>query len=161
MQSSITPHSGISGVHRDVRLGRVLTRHRADKLAMISDLTYYCIVFGDVMPDLAALFDDIAKDEAAHFRLLGELIAALGQDPAINVRLRNEPLGLIDDKPCRAPAAAARVLNSLLERETTASRDFARLAAFAADNISAADILTRLATDDSLHARALRGAIRK
>lgn len=149
------------GVKRTPRLARALFAPRADELSAISNYTYYSIAFERSMPELVELFDIIALTEMRHFRLLGELIDALGADPAINMHLRTTALGLTEDEDSRAPVAAVRVLRSLLHDEEVAAREYARLAGVFEDDPAAATILTCLAADEAAHARALRDALRR
>lgn len=152
-------YPGTGGVRRAPRLARSLFAPRADELSAISNYTYYSIVFESSMPELSELFDEIALTEMRHFRLLGELIDALGADPVVNMRLHTVALGLTEDEDSRAPVAAVRVLRSLLSDEEAAAREYARLAAVFEDDTAAAAILTRLAADETAHARALRRAL--
>ncbi len=153
-------YPGMTGVIRAPRLARSLFPPRADELSTISDYTYYSIVFADSMPELSALFENISMTEMHHFRLLGELIDALGADPVINVRVHNSPLGLTEDEDSRAPVAAVRVVESMLRAEEAASREYARLATLFGSDPAAVAILTRLSADEASHARMLRRALR-
>lgn len=161
MNNEYGNYPSVAGVHPDSRLARELYRSRAGELGAISDYTYYSIMFDPVMPGLAELFERISMTEMKHFHLLGELILALGEDPSIAVRLKNEPVDLIGDAPCKAPKASKRVLTSLLADEEAASREYARIATLAADNQPAAAILTRLSADEAYHAKALRQALNR
>lgn len=150
----------VSGVRRAPKLARSLFAPRADELSAISDYSYYSIVFENSMPALSELFENISMTEMIHFRLLGELIDALGADPAVNTRIHNTPLGLTEDEDSRAPVAAVRVVESMLRGEEAASREYARLAALFQSDPAAAAILTRLSADEATHARMLRRALR-
>lgn len=153
-------YPGITGIIPAPQLARSLFPPRANELCTISDYTYYSIVFSDSMPELSVLFETVSKAEMLHFRLVGELIDALGADPVINVRLHNSPLGLTEDEDSRAPVAAVRVVEAMLRAEEAASREYARLATLFGADPAAVAILTRLSADEASHARMLRRALR-
>lgn len=153
-------YPSVTEVQRSPRAARALFAPRADELSAISNYTYYSIVFDGSMPELSALFEQISLTEMQHFRLLGELIDALGADPVVNMRLRTAALGLTEDEDSRAPVAAVRVVESLLRDEEAAAHEYARLATVLEAEPAAAAILTRLAADEAGHARALRRVLK-
>lgn len=81
-------------VARDVRLAREACECYFHALYRIAANTYRSLMCEGVNRELADLFDEIAIDESEQFRLLGQLVVALGGNPAVHTHLRTEMLEL-------------------------------------------------------------------
>ena len=57
------------------------------ELAAISGYLYAALRTEECQPELGKVFDDLARTEMHHFRLLGRLLRDLGADPFIRARI--------------------------------------------------------------------------
>ncbi|MBQ7346756.1 MAG: hypothetical protein IJW55_02265 [Clostridia bacterium] len=82
-------HPTLQGcVVRDQRFARALEESYLEELYAISAYVYRSLLTAGHNKALSELFEELAKDEMRHFRLLGELILALGGNPTICTQLR-------------------------------------------------------------------------
>lgn len=145
----------IRGTTKNIRLAREVARLRCGELNAISEYMYQSIVFGEALPELTEIFDGIGEQEMHHHRMLGELILALGGDPAERAAVRNSGgIDLSEDRPCRAPVAATRVLRANIADEKSAAAEYRRVADMAerCGQLPAASLLRRIAADEDIHA---------
>ena len=86
-------------VAKDVRMARALEGCYLRALYEVSAQSYRSILCEQSDRRLAELFEELAQAALVRFRMLGEMIAALGGNPAIRVGLRIEPYAIFED-PC-------------------------------------------------------------
>ena len=70
-------------VAHDPKMARAVLELYEEELYAISAYTYRSLLC-----DRSDLFQDLSRDEMRHFRLLGELILALGGNPMIRTQVR-------------------------------------------------------------------------
>lgn len=75
-------------VAKDPRMARAVEECYQGQLASVAAYTYRSLVTEGVDRELSRRMDEIAVEKAEHFRMLGELILALGGDPIIRTQLR-------------------------------------------------------------------------
>ncbi|MBR3895394.1 MAG: hypothetical protein IKJ35_09685 [Clostridia bacterium] len=75
-------------VARDLRFAAALEESYMEELGAVAAYTYRSLLWARREPDAAALFERLAKEEMLHFRMLGELILALGGNPVIQANMR-------------------------------------------------------------------------
>lgn len=147
-------YPSLDGTTCNCRLACEVARSRAGELNAISEYLYQSIMFGETMPGLSSMFDEIAIDEMHHFRMLGELINRLGGDPVVRTAVRGRGgICLCDDKDSRAPVAAARALRCNIRDELAAYNEYMRVASLAErmGQLPAAALLRRIACDEKRH----------
>ena len=76
-------------VAKDLRMAGAIEHCYVDTFASIAADVYYSLILAPVNRSLSELFDDLATEELDQFRILGELMLALGGDAA----LRTVPRG--------------------------------------------------------------------
>jgi len=151
------PYPSLFSVTRDPSLARLIVPARANELNSISDYIYEAIIFENVYPWLATIFEGIANTEMRHFKMLSELTLKLGGNPAVDCRIQNIPTDISENTNSMAPRAAKRFLTRASEEEKNAAAEYKRLASSCKDK-SASALLLRIAEDEELHARLLDGA---
>ena len=75
-------------VAKDIRLARAVEECYVEQLASAMAYTYRSLITEQIDRGFADRMDDVAVEKAEHFRMLGELILALGGDPVIRTQLR-------------------------------------------------------------------------
>ena len=75
-------------VATDMRMARALEGCYLDILYAVAAESYRAAVCGKWDPELGSLFRDLAEEALCYLRISGELIAALGGDPAPRAQLR-------------------------------------------------------------------------
>lgn len=93
-------HPTLEGcVAHDRSLCRALEERYADELYTAASNTYRSLLCENRDRPLSDLFNEIAREEIVHFRLVGELISALGGDPTLHAQIRVDPLRFSRDDP--------------------------------------------------------------
>ncbi len=75
-------------VTKDHRMARAVERLYHEELESAAAYLYRGILVQKTDPELFLLFDELAGEEAHHFRLLGSLLEALGGDLSLRFQLR-------------------------------------------------------------------------
>lgn len=75
-------------VAKDLRMARWIEECYAGALASMAAYTYRSLMTEQSDPDLSRQLDGMSAEKAEHFRLLGELILALGADPGLRAQIR-------------------------------------------------------------------------
>ena len=60
------------------------------ELSSVSDYLYQSILFKESYPKISKAFEQIAEEEASHFKALGKIITSLGDYPTVNINARNK-----------------------------------------------------------------------
>lgn len=163
MQSNKREYPSLDGTIKNCRLAGELKRQYFCELNAVSEYIYQSIMFKEALPELAAIFEDIAIDEMRHFRLLGELMRLLGRDPVINTTLRTDGgLMMCTDLESRAPVAAARELERNIADERAAYKEYLRLGSLAEllGESPAAALLRSFSEDEQAHLRRQEALLR-
>ncbi len=108
------------------------------------------------LPSVTRLFDEIARVEISHYEQLGQLLLHLGIAPALNTRLRHEPIRLGDSSTVAASTLATKMITEKINEERSAAKEYRRLAA-SAPTEAIKDMLQSIATEEEEHAMALEG----
>lgn len=98
-------------VGRDPRLSRMLEDLYPRALYAVAAYTYRSLICERIDKGLSDLFDRFAIDEVEHFRLLGQLILALGGNPMIRVQLRVDPVNPAYEETASKDRAVAYMLS--------------------------------------------------
>ena len=80
-------------VATDTRLARAIEECYLDKLQAFAAYTYKSIMADREDCAISELLEEIAEEEQEHFRLLGELIVALGANPTIRTCIKVPVIG--------------------------------------------------------------------
>ena len=80
----------------DLNFARSLIAPLLGELQSVSDYIYQSIILEKEYPSLSKTLEGIAIVEMRHYKMLSQLIYALGLDPYINNRIRTLPLGILD-----------------------------------------------------------------
>ena len=87
LQSSFLPR--FSGcVEKDRRMARAVERLYREELESVAFYLYSSLLAEDTDPTLSVLFDSLAVEKARHFKILGNLLHALGGDPSLCLQTR-------------------------------------------------------------------------
>ena len=97
-------------VAKDIHMARALEDAYCAKLYAVAADTYRSLITEAFDRTLSELFDAFAVEALWHFRLLGELILALGGNPAVRTPVRVEPREVRADESVRSSRAALRLL---------------------------------------------------
>ncbi len=141
-------------VAKDRRLSRMLEEAYAGELYAVAANTYRSLVCEAADARLSALFDEIAVEEAEHFRLVGDLILSLGGNPALHAPLSVDRLSLSEGgEPAFSLAAMTEA--ALREKRRVIER-YQTLMGRTEDRI-VRSLLSYLLADEERHAASLRG----
>lgn len=141
-----TPYPDERPRRRDQRLARrmlPLYSGAGGELGAISAYCYASLRTEEESPRLGELFEELAKTELLHFRLLGRLIRDLGVDPVIHTRID----GIGDDAHNNK---IRHFLEHSLRREQIAA-DTYRYLLTQTDDRAVSALLERIAQDEEMH----------
>ena len=128
-------------------------------IAELGAMTTYvqgAVTLAQHLPSVTRLFDEIARVEISHYEQLGQLLLRLGIAPALNTRLRHEPVRLGDNSTVAASALATQMIKEKIAEEQSAAREYRRLAEIAPSE-GIRDMLMAIALEEEEHAVALEG----
>lgn len=112
------------------------------------------------LPAVTKLFDEIARVEISHYEQLGQLLLHLGVAPALNTRLRQEPIHLGFDATTEASHLARQMMHEKINEEEKSAKEYHRLSTNAPTR-SIANMLLAIAQEEEEHALALRGMLNR
>lgn len=107
-------------VARDARMARALEEALNEALCALAANTYRALICEQRDRALYELFDRMATEQLSHFRLLCELIVALGGTPAIRVQLRPHDARDVGEENLRTSCALEQLLRNCTEEEKRA-----------------------------------------
>ena len=145
------PSNGASRM--DPALVRDIYRAYLDELAAITAYSYQRILTEQDLPAAAKLLADISMDEMHHFLELGRLLQRWGASPAVDLRLRDRPILLQNDRDSHVPVVTQRLLLSNAAAERASSANYRALAERTGD-AAAREMLLSLSRDEQSHANA-------
>ena len=118
------------------------------ELASLSDYLYIALRTETSHPELANIFDAVARTELQHFRLLGGLLRDLGANPAMHTRIDTARLS-----PDSSDSHALReIFSRSLHAEQTAADNY-RYLMEQTDDEAVCNLLYRIMLDEEAHIR--------
>lgn len=151
------PYPEARPCREDPRLARQLFpmyTGSAGEMASISSYLYAALRTENCQPELSRIFDDLARTEMHHFRLLGRLLRDLGADPYIRARIDSSRIAA--DQPAACALTGTRALRSLfaqsLHAEQSAADNYRYLMTQTGDE-GVHNLLHRILLDEEQHAR--------
>lgn len=105
-------------VSQDARMARAVNDCYCAKLISLAAYTYAALMTSQGDRALSDMLDAFAVEEAEHFRLLGELILALGGNPAVRTQVRVSQMERKNDlcMPCE------RSIRQMIEESVQAEK---------------------------------------
>ncbi len=100
-------------VGKDYRLARAVEDCYREELSSFAAHSYRALLIGTEMHAAAALFEGMAEQAQEHFRLLGELVLALGGTPTLRTSIRVSPMECLADGGCSKAALRGVVSEAL------------------------------------------------
>lgn len=156
LRGAVPPYPSTDGIIKNNRISLAVSALRLTKLNMISDYIYYSLLLKSERPELSLLLDRIAGNELLHFRLLGELMLALGANPSVRGRILTYTTDFVQsDEDLRT------LLERVIKSENDAYRAYINLALEGKGDPKLDEFLRRLASDDENHERIFSLALRK
>lgn len=143
-------------VLKNARMLAPVASARIGEMKSISDFIYYSLIFQDMAPWAASLFEKLALTEMRHYQLLGRLSLCLGGNPVLRVRLSDTPL---PSPPEPLVFCLKKALTEALSAERAAYRHYAKMKADFAYDPAAEALLERIALDEEHHIRMLTHAL--
>ena len=143
-------------VIRDLRLSRAVEELYADELYAMCAASYRAMMVRECDPTLSELFYEQMHDEIAHFEFLGELILALGGNPALRAPIRVEPVRRAEDARGGCSAVIAALTDAALcEKKRTIDR-YQTLLGRTEDRVVRASLMYLIDEEEAHASRLLR-----
>ena len=139
-------------VAHDPRLARAVEELYEEELYAICAYTYRRL-----LGTRAELYADISKDEMRHFRLLGELILALGGNPVIRTQLRVDACELGRGSAQASERACGQLLQESIREERRTIDRYQTLMGCTDDRI-VRSVLSGIVDDEQRHVEWLLAA---
>ena len=139
-------------IAHDPKMARAVEEMYADELHAISAYTYRSLLC-----DRSDLFIDLSKDEMRHFRLLGELILALGGNPVIRTQVRVDACELDRGDACASSKGCRQMLYESIREEKRAIDRYQTLMGCTNDRI-VRSVLSGIIDDEQHHVEWLSAA---
>lgn len=145
-------------VARDLIMARALGEVYHGELSRVAANIYRSVIVSAKDPMKARLLEHIATEDCEHFRMLGELIFALGGSPMIRTVVRTDTKRHgCTDRSDRDFAARQLIREALCEKTRTVEK-LEGLLAKSEDRV-VRSLLTNLLREEEGHAAALRQAL--
>ena len=135
---------------KDIAFANALNTSRLGELQTISEYIYQSIILEKKYPDISKTLEGIAIVEMKHYKILSQLMYALGVDPQTNNRIRTLPLGILDKNEETVLCKVRKTLLQNISEENSAKEEYRKLAKCSHDP-KIAKILERIADDEELH----------
>jgi bacterioferritin (cytochrome b1) len=145
-------------IARDGRLARAVGECYQCALYGIAAYLWRSMMSETQDRELSMLFDCIARDEIEQFRLLGELILALGSNPTVKTQVRVSPLEWREGVCGSHEAAIRTMLEESVQLEKNASDRLQTLMGGTEDRV-VRSLFAYLISDAQRHIEHLRAAI--
>ena len=148
-------HPKLQGcVAHDRRMSRALEDCYAAELHAVATYTYRSLLCEPADRTLSDLFNTLALEEIEHFRLLGELILALGGNPTLRTRVQVEPFPLCGgDRSC-TDREAMRMIEEAIREEKALIDCYETLMSRTEDRV-VRSVFSHLIADEQAHVNAL------
>ena len=148
-------HPTLEGcVAHDRRMSRALEDCYAAELHAIASYTYRSLLCEPFDRALADLFNGIALEEIQHFRLLGELILALGGNPVLRTRIQVEPAPLCGGDRACSDREASCLIDDAIREEKCLIDCYETLMSRTEDRV-VRSVFSHLIADEQAHVRSL------
>ncbi len=147
--------SSLNDVLVNTRAVRYAESAQADELNAISDYIYHEIIFEEMIPSLADIFENIALDTIHHYKVLGKLIKKLGANPTVHTRVQNDPINYNFTTMPQANIVAKKAIEDNIKNEEKASEEYRKLSENSSDS-AVSEIYRELSEDKEEHARMLK-----
>ena len=134
-------------VARDPRLAAAFAESYSEELRGVVAYSYLSILFAQQDARASALFGRLAKEEMQHFRMLGELILALGGNPSVQARIGTPAV-----HPCKRGRAG--IITDAIRDERCGIDRYQTLMGRTQDRVVRA-LLSHLIADEHRHTDAL------
>ena len=144
----------------ELTFARALIPSLLGELQTVSDYIYQSIILEKEYPELSKTLEGIAIVEMRHYKMLSQLIYALGLDPHINNRIRTLPLGILYENDENVLCKIKKTLLQNISEEDSAKEEYRKLANCSHDS-KIAKILERIADDEELHAEIFSKTLHK
>ncbi len=141
-------------VAKDRHMARALLGCYQGELYAIAAYLYRSLLTEHGDRTLSELFEMLAKEEIEQFRLVGELITALGERPILRTQVRIEESAACKEHTIRR----TRLLEESLHEEKCMIERYQTLMASTEDRV-VRSILSHLLSDGHRHAERLREAV--
>ncbi len=145
-------------VAQDHRMARAVTDCYYGKLCSLSAYTYASLMTEQKDRALSDMLDAFAIEESEHFRLLGELILALGSNPTVKTQVRVSPMEWREGICGSHEAAVRTMLEEAVQLEKNASDRLQTLMGRTEDRV-VRSLFAYLISDAQRHIEHLRAAI--
>lgn len=149
---------GTRSIPQNNIFARDIYRAFAGELQSMTTYVQGAMTLARYLPAVTKLFDEIARVEISHYEQLGQLLLHLGVAPALNTRLRQEPIHLGFDATTEASHLARKMMRKKIAEEQKSTEEYHRLSANAPAR-SIANMLSAIAEEEEEHALALRGML--
>ena len=149
---------GTRSIPQNNIFARDIYRAFAGELQSMTTYVQGAMTLARYLPAVTKLFDEIARVEISHYEQLGQLLLHLGVAPALNTRLRQEPIHLGFDATTEASHLARKMMREKIAEEQKSTEEYHRLSANAPAR-SIANMLSAIAEEEEEHALALRGML--
>lgn len=142
-------------VTKDLRFAAALEESYMEELGAVAAYTYRSMLLARREPDAAALFDRLAKEEMLHFRMLGELILALGGNPVVQANLRVQGIGRdLSGNGKRVSGGCAGLFSDSIREERCGIDRYQTLMGRTRDRV-VRSVLAHLISDEHRHVESL------
>jgi len=148
----------IGCVAQDYRMARAVTECYYGKLSSLSAYTYASLMVEQKDRPLSDMLDAFAVEETEHFRLLGELILALGANPNVKTQVRVSSMEWREGICDSYQSAVRSMLEEVIENEKIACDRMQTLMGRTEDRV-VRSLLAYLISDGQRHIEHLRAAI--
>ena len=145
----------LDNVISNIRSARYAQALQAEKLNSISNYIYQAIIFQEMIPALADLFEDIAIDEMRHYKILGVIIKKLGANPTIRARVQNNAIDYDFNSMTQANDTARKVIENNIKDKEKAAMEYHKLSE-STDDPAVSEIYRRISEEEAQHARLLK-----
>lgn len=145
-------------VSQDHRMARAVTECYYAKLCSFSAYTYASLMTESKDRALSDMLDSFAAEEGEHFRLLGELILALGSNPNVKTQVRVSAMEWREGACGSLEKAVREMLQEAITFEKNANDRFQTLMGCTEDRV-VRSLFAYLLSDCQRHIEHLRAAI--
>jgi len=143
-------------VLQDLRFARALDELYADELNAIATASYRSMLCEECDHALSILFYEQMQDEIQHFRFLGELILALGGNPALRTQIRVETMHRPDDPRSSCAALSEELLRAALRDKRRSIDRYQTMLGRTQDRV-VRSLLCQLIDEEQRHSERLKG----
>ena len=145
-------------IARDSRMARALESCYLNALYEVSAQSYRSLMCEVTDPELSALFEELAVEALYRFRLLGEMILALGGNPTVRAQLRVDACDWYEESCEGALRETDRMLRDAIREKKRGIDHMEGLLGKTQDRVLRS-VLTNLISEEQRHAERLQVAL--